>query len=1128
MKPFTNRTNLYISTAVLTLIAVTLVIIGSVTQTPSASAQTQTAVYLPIIQTSGTYIPPVDGQHPTGGNCPAGSHLVSATGAPGIDEPDTSIYTDAEYLCVPDETVADVTCSAFGTASVMEGTAVCGCQEGYTGASCELCAPDYEWATATSQCVPVTPPADPVVLTATTQAIVYGETLLVSASSGTAVSDYDWEIMGDGCFVDPAGGGCDPNPDVSANADMLVMADWGGAGSPPSISTFRVSATPSGGTGGGIGNFDIAAFDADSVPVTGDGHFRLQPLISTLSDYMRYRCVGAGVVGISYYGKPIGIWGLGRMNGRAELNSLPECGNNTENPYNAGSALVQPDTPFRIGSISKSVGFAIGRAAAKEQWFDVFGEYPSNNEIEELTMVGSILDLPPSLSTVYSGGVDVPVPINVTGSLVDFDWFDVTLGHFLSHRTGLSRSGASAIEYSHTLPVLRGFDPYVKQNYQNQDDILTTEYGAGVVNTARTAAANDAGASVDNTFFLPQMNLEELLLLNAGLTLNSVPGEEHVYSNLGPAYVATMAEEMTGLEFAAAIGDTDSHEGTLVDNFFDNAVGMPTTGQSGVFQAQVTWPIQPNDPEPSKRYWNGSQGTYTPFYWDKKRPHCIWNGTFCSFDYWRYPNSGANMRWATSWGWQPSKVPVGYTTQGISPASGTLAADAETFLSFMSQYWIGGYAENPRIGEERTQWGLHTTHNGAFKGAFAWAMQLGSNSDNTIFELPSRSDDGKTVLNAFGRGINFFAADGQAVTYGSDGYSTSAFSHDADAFAVGQYDLSGEDRLYIATETFGMVGIYTPSGVQLDEFDIGFSENDRMFVADIGDNDVFDEIILIKGDSDYFGTIELYDHDGTFISSHHKSITLDDAVAVGSTWGDEDHNRRNTNRLFIAYVDDGDVHASWFDSLNASSAYKLGYQAGDGFAVGNAIGGVDNRDEILIGRQDSGRVEVYVYGSGDYVLHEDISFDGFYETGGAIAIADTNLTYDEILVGQTSTGKVRVFKGNVVDDGEDVTYEVQHIETLQGAGGEDGLYIPSMFLAVGNADNGRLAYQCSSADGIKRDIPNGVDVFVAINQWNQDRSCLSDGSYSCKEAYGLLDNFIMQAACEIDWTFIDQLDVVIP
>jgi hypothetical protein len=85
-----------------------------------------------------------------------------------------------------------------------------------------------------------------------------------------------------------------------------------------------------------------------------------------------------------------------------------------------------------------------------------------------------------------------------------------------------------------------------------------------------------------------------------------------------------------------------------------------------------------------------------------------------------------------------------------------------------------------------------------------------------------------------------------------------------------------------------------------------------------------------------------------------------------------------------------------------------------------------------------------------------------------------------------------------------------------------------VFLAAGNADNGRLSYQCSSSTGIKRDIPDGVDVFVSINQWNQDRSCATDGSYSCSEAYGLLDNFIMQAVCEINWGFIDPLDIVIP
>ncbi|WP_445171595.1 hypothetical protein [Microcoleus sp.] len=63
-----------------------------------------------------------------------------------------------------------------------------------------------------------------------------------------------------------------------------------------------------------------------NIPVSGIGDARLQPLKQSLTEFMRHRCVGAAVLGVSVKGKPVGVWGFGRMKGRPTNNWNPACG----------------------------------------------------------------------------------------------------------------------------------------------------------------------------------------------------------------------------------------------------------------------------------------------------------------------------------------------------------------------------------------------------------------------------------------------------------------------------------------------------------------------------------------------------------------------------------------------------------------------------------------------------------------------------------------------------------------------------------------------------------------------------------------------------------------------------------
>ncbi|MEG4281834.1 hypothetical protein QUB68_01790 [Microcoleus sp. A006_D1] len=105
------------------------------------------------------------------------------------------------------------------------------------------------------------------------------------------------------------------------------------------------------------------ALAEESIPVSGSGDAQLQPILQSLTEFMRHRCIGAAVLGVSVKGKPVGVWGLGRMKGRSTNNANPACGDEMQAPL---SAIVPADTPMRMGSISKPVTFAMVRWALKQ------------------------------------------------------------------------------------------------------------------------------------------------------------------------------------------------------------------------------------------------------------------------------------------------------------------------------------------------------------------------------------------------------------------------------------------------------------------------------------------------------------------------------------------------------------------------------------------------------------------------------------------------------------------------------------------------------------------------------------------------------------------------------------------
>jgi Beta-lactamase len=504
----------------------------------------------------------------------------------------------------------------------------------------------------------------------------------------------------------------------------------------------------------GVGKFSESnnniALAEESIPVSGSGDAQLQPIVQSLTEFMRHRCVGAAVLGVSVKGKPVGVWGLGRMKGRSTNNSNPACGDEMEAPL---SAIVPADTPMRIGSISKPVTFAMVRWALKQTARDRANLELTDDQIEGMKLFDPqhypplipglnkqypIAIIPEKLHAVFSGKVKFPVAIkdsncgNLNSGFADKQWQNVTLGNLLSHRSGLQRSAPRYGEdMTANLPVLRNLK--TPADFKSQEQLLVNEWG----NKSVSSAKNQLGISANAGYFLPSGTLEETMMVLAGRCLQYPLGQYH-YSNTSPAFPTIILQQLVASgRFAAKMGKLETHQGSALEVFFKNELGISTTATTGIFMSQGVENF--GDREPEKRHWN--KKNYYGKGWDLKRPHCIWNGNFCDFSSWINPKPGT-----INWSWNLSQVPFARRSTDLSPGTGSLAAEAGVFLKFMSQYWVGGYENNPRIGERRNNvWNRYTAHNGALDGTEAWAIQLGGNNNPKEWKLPPVDDKGRIL-----------------------------------------------------------------------------------------------------------------------------------------------------------------------------------------------------------------------------------------------------------------------------------------------------------------------------------------------------------------------------------------------
>jgi hypothetical protein len=487
--------------------------------------------------------------------------------------------------------------------------------------------------------------------------------------------------------------------------------------------------------------------DPSGIPVTGSGSEHLDPMLLALKDFMRHRCVGAAILGVSLHGQPVGVWGLGRMEGRAANDWDPECGDDF------GAALSEPvpaDTPMRIGSISKPVTAAMTRWAVKRTANDLMGLGLTDEQVEGLRLFdpdfypplipGTTISypvplIPRDLYMLFSGQEPFPVSVTdgVCGTLdsgfADPQWQDVTLGHLLGHRSGLQRS---APDYTTVVvPNLAAVRALTTQgDFQAQEQLVRSEWGNAPVDAARAQLGIGSG----DGYLLPGPDLRESLMVLAGRCLRFPLGERN-YSNTSPAFPTIILQElMPSGNYSAIVNRPWTHGGSALDVFFRTELGIATTGTSGIFLTLLGDVEGHPNREPEKRHWSGDSYYWND--WDPKRPFCAWTGGACTFSSYLGANPGR-----INWGFTLDQVPFAYTGTGASPGTGSLATEADVFLAFMAEYWVNGGAgtdsATPQIGRERNgDSSRYVWHNGALNGTHAWALQIGGSDKPGSRNLP--------------------------------------------------------------------------------------------------------------------------------------------------------------------------------------------------------------------------------------------------------------------------------------------------------------------------------------------------------------------------------------------------------
>lgn len=290
----------------------------------------------------------------TGDQCPAGMHLEHKSGMSGIVSADTFTPTVSgwlDYRCVPDESIAELSCSDHGTPLLIDGVATCSCDEGFVGSDCADPAPVVE--------------APAALIAGGEQSLTSGDVISMQANAtgvqaaGRGAVRGTWQIVtGEGCLRSSR------DTDDCLTEFIGDVVFFQAPADVATLATTTVHFVPA--AGGPPIAQTVLTQPPGYIPVNGYGRPELEPVLEALDQFMKDHCIGAATIGVSHYGQPVGVWGLGKVHGRASSTIFnPECPDDTIDPHYPAAPNVTYDMPFPIGSVSKNVAYAVGRWAIK-------------------------------------------------------------------------------------------------------------------------------------------------------------------------------------------------------------------------------------------------------------------------------------------------------------------------------------------------------------------------------------------------------------------------------------------------------------------------------------------------------------------------------------------------------------------------------------------------------------------------------------------------------------------------------------------------------------------------------------------------------------------------------------------